>query len=170
MRPTSVLTVTRFTDKTFTENLEYRRSKQHDGCIYGVPVKISPNITDNATLLVVEMNLTAKCISGIGVIQNKLDRNITCHIYDNKRYNKYIYYSKYRIDANDMDETELSFLSLVSDKLFKTKAHVQRGNGITRIPLQNVNAIQFQEQTASNYDHIVTKVTNMFETRSINLS
>lgn len=167
MESIPVLTVARFSDATYMENVEYRRKKHYDGCIYGVPRKISPNIKDLAILFVIEMNLTTKTISGIGLITNKLQRNINCRIYTNNRFNKYIYFSEFRIDAQDMNAFELGFLSLVGDKLFKTKSHIQRGVGITRIPLQNIQAMELSKPTHldSNYDHIIAYIINMFKQR-----
>ena len=168
MQSLPVLTVARFNDTTYMENIEYRRKKQHNGCIYGVPRKISPNIKELSTLVVIEMNLTSKSISGIGVIANKLRRNINCHIYTNNRFNKYIYFSEFRIDANDMNADELDFLSQIGDKLFKTKSHIQRGVGITRIPLQNIHAMALNKPTHldSNYDHIIASIADMFKQRN----
>lgn len=166
----NVLAVTRFNEETFIENCEYKRKRNFPGCIYGVPVKISETIEKGSQIIVIEMNIgkDIKKICGIGVIKNDLDRRICCNIYSLKRYNKYIYYSKYRIDANDFHENELEILKKISDVLFKSKSHVQRGVGITKVPIKNINRLDLENKT-SNLDFILSYIIQMFNNRLIYL-
>ena len=160
------LAVTRFNQETFSENYEYRRKKEFSGCIYGVPVKISEKIGSDNIIIVIEMDITkgVKNICGIGLVKNNLNRKINCKIYSNNRYNKYTYYSKYRIDASEFNENELTILNKVSDILFKTKGHVQRGNGITQIPTKNIKRLDF-DVSLSNKEYIENFIMAMFTNR-----
>ena len=41
-----ILCATRFTNKTYDENKNYKLQKNFTGCLYGTPVKLSNNISD----------------------------------------------------------------------------------------------------------------------------
>ena len=51
----SIKTV-RFTNKTYTENLEWRTRKNHKGCIYGLDTKITDSVNKGEYIFVMEMN------------------------------------------------------------------------------------------------------------------
>jgi len=161
-----VLTCTRFNTTTRNENYLYRRKKQYNGCIYGTPVKISSKINENQNLFVFEMDISngVKDIIGIGFIKNILDRRIKCSIYNIPKFNKYIYFSKYRIDITDMTDCELDFITKIKYALFKTKAHVQRSIGITQIPIKNLNNVSFTNE------FVIQTVLQMFKNRNIDFN
>ena len=156
-----VLASTRFNNITRDENTNYRRKKEYNGCIYGSPVKISSKIPENNNMIVFEMDISSdvKDVIGIGLIKNVLDRKVKCAIYKTPKYNKYIYYSKYRIDIKDMTTFELEFIKKMQYALFKTKSHVQRSVGITQIPLKNLLNVSFTNE------YVVQQVVQMFRTR-----
>ena len=158
---TFILSSTRFNSTTRDENIAYRRKKQYDGCIYGSPVKISSKVPENHKMFVFEMDISpdVKDIIGIGFINNVLDRKVKCAIYDIPKYNKYIYYSKYRIDVKDMTVSELEFIKKMQYALFKTKSHVQRSIGITQIPVKNLLNVSFTNE------YVVHRVVEMFTSR-----
>ena len=156
-----ILASTRFNSTTRDENIAYRREKQYDGCIYGSPVKISSKVPENHKMFVFEMDISpdVKDIIGIGFINNVLDRKVKCAIYDSPKYNKYIYYSKYRIDVKDMTVCEMEFIKKMQYALFKTKSHVQRSIGITQIPVKNILNVSFTNE------YVVQRVVEMFTSR-----
>ena len=45
----------RFTNKTYTENLEWRTRKNHKGCIYGLDTKITDSVNKGEYIFVMEM-------------------------------------------------------------------------------------------------------------------
>ena len=108
---------------------------------------ISPNVKD---------------IIGIGCITNKLDRKIKCSIYNIPKFNRYIYYSNYRIDLNDFTDDEIDFINKIKYALFKTKSHVQRSIGITQIPIKNLNNVSF------THEYVVQRLLQMFKNRDLN--
>ena len=50
------LAVTRFDNKTYMENKEWRRLNDFTGTIYGSPIRISESILPETVLFVLEMN------------------------------------------------------------------------------------------------------------------
>ena len=59
----------RFNNKTYIENIEWKKRKNFTGCAYGLDKKISPNVNLNKTIYVIEMNNSINKIMGIGKIK-----------------------------------------------------------------------------------------------------
>lgn len=132
-----IICLTRFNEFTLNENKRWRENNKHNGCIYGTPVKISDNIIPNSNVLVIEMNNSKNIIEGIGFIKNKLHYNKKLYkIYQDNNYNRFIYKSNIRIDKNDFQYLNNSLLTNIEDieeKLFKSKKHSKRGQGIQNV-------------------------------------
>tara|TARA_Y100000816_G_C26102666_1_gene584850 strand:+ start:1448 stop:1975 length:528 start_codon:yes stop_codon:yes gene_type:complete len=161
----AILCATRFNDITYNENIKYKNLKKFCGCIYGTPVKISNKIQDNNILFIIEMNISkcGKNILGIGLINNTLNKNISCNIYKNKKYNKYIYYSNYRIDRNELSDNELFLIKQLELVLFKGKSHIQRSIGITKIPLKNIqNLTNIYSKKIIMHNILIEQLTSIF--------
>ena len=141
-----VLSATRFNRYTRDENMRYKTTKGFSGCIYGVPVKIANSIQHNTWMFVFEMDISVdtKDIIGIGLLANVLDRNISCNIYSTPKFNKYIYFSSYHLSRGDMTEDDEDLMSKMRHALFKTKSHVQRSIGITKVPAKNISRLQLK--------------------------
>ena len=77
------------------------------------------------------MNNDTNKVLGIGRIINKLYTDQKYIIYDDRNYNRYTYKGKKRIDKQDIDPIELEKLE---KRLFTTKSHLKRGQGITQVP------------------------------------
>ena len=118
-----ILCATRFTNETYDENKSYKQQKNFTGCLYGSPVKLSNNILEKTIIIVIEMNITKfnKNIIGLGLIKNKLDSKISCNVYENKKFNRYIYYSGYRVDISELDNEELFLIRQLELIVYKTK-------------------------------------------------
>jgi hypothetical protein len=159
-----ILAATRFNEETMRENTIYKREKNYDGCIYGTPVKISTTILEKTKMFVFEMDITsAKRIAGIGMIINKTNGNLNCDIYSNKRYNKYIYYSKYRVNIDEISDDKKELIKKIENVIFKTKAHIQRSIGITRIPEKNIKNIEMIDiKECEKYEKIVEDTKEIF--------
>lgn len=162
------LAATRFNEETKIQNIRYKHNKHFTGSLYPVPVKISPTITENAPIYVFEMDLSlnSKSITGIGFIINNLQRKISCNVYSVPKYNKYLYFSKYRIDISDLTNEQLLFIHKIQYVLFKTKRHIQRSIGITRVPIKNLQLIDsFQNKSTEFILNAIDEfIYNLFKT------
>jgi hypothetical protein len=129
---------TRFSNKTFKENEEWRIKNKWKGCIYGscIPIAQTPNyrqIDKDEKIFIIEMNNDENKIMGIGCIRNSIRHDFTARIYSDKNYNRYIYRSNFRIKRNCIKKEILDFLE---EALFKGKGHLKRGQGITMINIK----------------------------------
>jgi len=132
----SVLTTTRFNDKTWIENQKYREN--HDltkGCIYGTPEQISGRVLEkDKPIFVLEMNNEQNRIMGIGLIRGQT--NVKKHnIYSNEDYNRYSYVGKYRVDREEMSAEEDEVMKIFDALCFKGHRHMKRLKGIKAFPI-----------------------------------
>jgi hypothetical protein len=126
---------TRFNDKTYEENVKYRKTIDHDGALYGTPRKMKDTIILESFVYVIEMNNSSNKIEGIGLIFNKniLDKNY--RIYDDMDYNRYIYRGKKHLPVTNItDEYNKRVIFVLEQLLFKGERHCKRGQGITSLP------------------------------------
>ena len=126
--------VTRFDNKTFKENLDFRNNNNIK-CIYGSPVKITELIFPDNDVIVLEMNNTTNCLEGIGIIKNKLflqDKR-KYKIYSDNNYNRFIYKSKLHISRDSFTSLENNIIINLEKLLFKSRYHCKRGQGIQSI-------------------------------------
>lgn len=124
--------VTRFNNNTWQENILWRERYDFTGCIYNCPVYIKDDIPLLTTIYVIEMNNETNKIIGIGRIINKLHTDQNYTIYDDRNYNRFTYKGKRRIDITEVHSDKLEKLE---KRLFTTKSHLKRGQGITQVPL-----------------------------------
>ena len=125
--------VTRFNNNTWNENVRWRERNTFNGCIYNSPVYIKDSIPLLTTIYVIEMNNDQNKIMGIGKIINKVYTDKNYRLYEERNYNRFTYRGKTRIDRKDLDIESECFLRL-EKRLFKGKAHLKRGQGITKVP------------------------------------
>jgi len=129
--------VTRFDNKTLNENIKWRKNNNHLGCIYGTPVKITETILPDTLIIVLEMNNSNNSIEGMGIINNREEKQDKkkFKIYNDNNYNRFIYKSNLRIDKKNLKSNyEKKILELLEKLLFTTKNHFKRGHGIQKIP------------------------------------
>ena len=124
--------VTRFNNNTWKENQQWRERNEFDGCIYNAPVYIKNNIPLMVPIYVIEMNNDINKIMGIGRILNKVYTDKKYKLYEEGNYNRFTYRGKKRIDKDNIPTTELE---KIETRLFTTKSHLKRGQGITQVPL-----------------------------------
>lgn len=124
------ITTTRFNNKTYTENTNFRKKFNFNGCIYNVPREMPNYIPLYSKVFVIEMNNDNDLIMGIGYLYNKLYRKKYLKIYQDMNYNRYSYVGKHRIDRNEMNKEQLSKLKIIEELIFKGKSHLKRGQGI----------------------------------------
>ena len=127
---------TRFTNKTFQENKEWRKKNNWEGCIYGVNKRISHSVAHripkNALIPVIEMNNNTNKIEGIGLIRNYINYKYKTTIYKTNEFvdcNRYIYNSNKRIDIKNIKYKKM--IEVLEQILFYGSNHYKRGRGIT---------------------------------------
>jgi|AntAceMinimDraft_10_1070366.scaffolds.fasta_scaffold35113_2 hypothetical protein len=129
------IATTRFNEKTYEENTNYKSKIGTTGCLYGTPMKIKETIPLDSNVYVIEMNNSINKIEGIGLIinQNVLDKNY--RIYDDMDYNRYIYKGAKHIHISNLtDEYEKQVIYVLEQLLFKGERHCKRAQGITALP------------------------------------
>lgn len=129
----SKICITRFNSSTKKENEMWKKKNNHDGSIYGTPIKINSTILPNEQLIILEMNNSTNKIEGIGIIKNILFHK-NCKIYEDNNYNRYIYKSNIYIDIANTNEKLKKILKILEHFLFKTKRNYKRGHGIQELP------------------------------------
>ena len=136
--------VTRFNNQTWRENKAWREKNDFKGCIYNSPVSLKNNIPIMSDVYIIEMNNQENRIEGIGKIKNKIFVDRRYKIYSDNNYNRYTYKGKKRIDRESiLDRESISTIEKLEQLLFKGKAHLKRGQGISKIPYLKIN--EFQE-------------------------
>lgn len=136
--------VTRFNNKTITENRNWIINNNEIGCIYGIPIKLSEKLLPESEIIVIEMNNSKNIIEGIGIIKNKivLHDKKKYKIYEENNYNRFIYKSNIRIDKSSFNKYEKNIMNNLEQLLFKSYNHCKRGQGIQHIP-KHVNNEDF---------------------------
>jgi hypothetical protein len=130
------LVTTRFSEKTWNENMEYKRKHNlpQSSCIYGSPQTVSREIPDNALVIVLEMNNDTNQIMGIGLVRNHA--YIKQHrIYSNDNYNRYSYLGKYHIDRSNITEEEETIMKVFDILCFTGSRHMKRLQGMKMFPV-----------------------------------
>lgn len=124
---------TRFNNETWFQNQENRR-KRKLGCFYGSPQEMSPKISYNSPVFVVEMNNSINKIEGIGLIKNKPEADKYFRMYTDANFNRYIYFGNYHITRDILIEYNELLVDALDDILFKGYTHSKRGAGFTTVP------------------------------------
>ena len=126
------IATTRFNDKTYEQNVNYKKKIKHMGCLYGTPMKLKETIPLESNIYVIEMNNTTNKIEGIGLIVNRQVLDKTYRIYDDMDYNRYIYKGNKRISVENItDEYDRRVIHVLEQLLFKGERHCKRAQGIT---------------------------------------
>lgn len=128
------LAVTRFSTKTWIENMLWRKQKKHTGCVYGVVKPIPDKIPYGKIVYVIEMNNTLNKIMGVGRVRNIFKDENRSRIYGEQDYNRYVYKGNCRIHRSIMQQVNIKILEEFERILFKGSRHFKRGNGITLLP------------------------------------
>lgn len=154
--------VTRFSNETFNENLNFKKNNNIIGALYGSPIKISDKILLDEKILILEMNNTKNIIEGIGIIKNRYlqESRKMYKIYSDNNYNRFIYRSDFRIDKNNFTNYEKANIKKLEKLLFYSYKHFKRGQGIQQIPSFIKNNTEF------NYTKFIEEI---FLSRFVNL-
>ena len=128
------LASTRFDNKTWKENKNYRNSLNNTGCLYNVPRRISSTINPDIFIYCIEMNNSINQIEGIGLIKNHVCLNKKHNIHEEKNYNRFTYKSKFRITRKEIINDNERLLEILEMLLFHGATHLKRGQGIQEVP------------------------------------
>lgn len=135
------ITMTRFNQETWEQNLRYRYNNGITGSIYGIPRQPTSSIPYGATMFVLEMkNINDKKnleypgrIMGISIVKNR-----PCvfkhNIYEDRNYNRFVYCGKFRLDRREMNIEQENMIQKLEQICFYGKTHLKRGQGITLLP------------------------------------
>lgn len=122
---------TRFTEQTLMENERYRETRGIT-CIYGSPIPNNEKYSRESYFFVVEMNNTTNRIIGVGLIENKQQKDRTYIIHDMTvsacNYNRYIYKGDRWLARDDLP---VEIVEMFEKILFKGKSHLKRIRGIS---------------------------------------
>lgn len=165
-----LLGCTRFTTKTWNENMNYRSSHLSENSIiqpiYGLDKMIAEEYTSYPFIFIFEMNNTTNKIEGIGLIENR-----TCHdkeykIYDNSNYNLYIYSGKYWMDRETLLIYNTTLINDFELMLFKGKSHLKRLSGITilnedKCKKRNINLNETKIQIFNYFKHMIAALNDV---------
>ena len=124
----------RFNDKTWLENQEYRDKNSKIGCIYCSPSPVSMHIPPEGIMFVLEMNNDTNEILGVGMVINKPKINKYL-VYENGNYNRYNFTGNYRIDRKEMTLDEEDIMRVFEILCFTGNRHMKRGQGVTMFPV-----------------------------------
>lgn len=130
---TTSLATTRFTDATWQENCEFRKSRKALGCIYATPFLLNAKIAKRSRVYVIEMNNSQNQILGIGLVRN-CPITQKYRVYSNEDYNRHAFLGKYRLDRSQI--TDDTLLKKLETFCFYGKGHQKQLRGITQISPQ----------------------------------
>ena len=125
---------TRFNSGTWQENKQWRETNNHNGWIYGTPMRLNEKIYIGDIVFILEMNNDKNKIEGIGMVRNTVYADKKYTIYKDGNYNRFIYKSDYRIDRQQLTRYEEKIFELLDILVFKGGRHLKRGQGITQLP------------------------------------
>ena len=128
----SILT-TRFNNDTLHSNYAYRE-KNGFVCMYCCPIEMSPKISYNTPVFVIEMNNSKNKIEGIGLIKNNPETKKYYKVHTEGNNNRYIYIGKYFVDRDTLEDYNPQLVYALEEILFKGYTHSKRGAGLTTIP------------------------------------
>jgi hypothetical protein len=129
------LTTTRFNTKTWDEHECWIEHNNWNGCIYGTPIQVKPEIGE--TMIVLEMHNDENTIKAIGLLKKHAVRSDKAHqIYKDRNYNRYIYKGQYRLVLENIElaPIEKKIIAIFNQLLFKGACHLKRAQGITAMP------------------------------------
>jgi hypothetical protein len=156
------LVTTRFSNKTWEENYNYRIKNNYTGCIYGSPQEFSPKILYDSLIFVIEMNNNTNQIEGIGLVKNRplLDKYYLIHSEGN--YNRYVYKSKYYLERDIIIRNNEILLNTLEYIVFKEKTHLKRGSGFTTVTQNLLKKKKNEKYQNLDLHKIIKNITECF--------
>ena len=144
-----MLLLTRFDNSTLGQNIRWKENNGWKGCAYGVRVRCPDNWEGS---IVIEMNNSTNKIVGLGEIigVQEVRKKKAWKIYDDDKYNRFVYYGKRHVDIDKLTNIEQEVVEILEIALFSGKSHSKRGNswGVPQWILQN-EYIDFDSELTS---------------------
>ena len=134
----------RFTNKTYSENINWKSRKEWKGCIYGFDKKIPTNINTNDYIFIIEMNNDQNKIMGIGLIQNIYKHSNRSRIYHSNTWNRYVYKGSNHISRENILDLKkgTTIIKLLETILFYGSRHFKRSQGCTILSFDRIATCQ----------------------------
>ena len=133
-----IIACTRFTTKTYNENIKWKMAKKWRGCVYGFNEQLPKKIPYNSDVYIIDMNNDTNKIMGIGLINYDYKPSNRSRIYQNHNYNRYVYKSKYYINRYYLLKRHKEIIELLEQRLFYGHSHFKRQVGLTVIPIERL--------------------------------
>ena len=127
------IVTSRFNNETRDTNYAYRK-KHGLACMYCTPLELSPSISYNTPVFVIEMNNFTNKIEGIGLIKNSPETKKYYKVHVDGNTNRYTYIGKYFIERDTIEDYNPRLVYTLEEILFKGYTHSKRGAGMTKIP------------------------------------
>ena len=139
--------VTRFTDDTYKENIEWKKRKQYNGCIYGFDREISLvdfNCLNEIYTIDIRCSPNTKKspphIYGIGKIKCITKKEWRSRIYTNHEFNRFVYkgdkyISRENLVINEHNKTTIEQLERL---LCSGPRHFKRGDGLSKLSYERI--------------------------------
>jgi hypothetical protein len=128
------IVTSRFNNRTWAENEQFRKNNHKFGCVYCAPTMITSFVPIDAPIFVLEMNNEINRIMGVGVVKNHPLMN-GFSVYQNGNYNRYQYVGKNRIDRSEMTLDQEAIMRVFDILCFTGNKHQKRGHGLQLFPL-----------------------------------
>lgn len=166
-----IIATTRFNEKTWKENKEWRKKHEWTGCVYGTPKQIGETHLADVPIFVLEMNNSKNKIEGVGLIRNRPVTKEKHKIYEDNNYNRYTYKSIYRISRKEMSKEQKRVLRALDTIVFKGSRHLKRGQGIIALPNRIVNVkcfdfrMFFRNMFKERFGHTTDLTEDMIRTK-----
>ena len=128
-----VVVTCRFNHETLSANYTYRKKRGYN-CMYCTPMELSPKISYDTPVFVIEMNNSINQIAGIGLIRNKIETEKYHKVHEDGNNNRYIYIGNYHISREIVYRFNPLLVEILEQILFKGKTHSKRGCGLSLIP------------------------------------
>ena len=129
-----IISTTRFSEKTFNENIQWKKNKNWSGCSYGITKELSTDsIPYGSYTFVIEMindipnpslgknsknKLKFGIIGGIGLIQNRMRSQDRSRIYNDQNYNRFVFKSQYHVGRDFLIEHHKDTIELLEKNTF----------------------------------------------------
>ena len=124
---------TRFSERTWRQNKEWREKRGKLGCLYGQPRTTMSAVPEGAVMIVVEMNNDVGKlgrVEGLGLCYNR-PLDAVLRVYGQRQYDRVVYAGKYRVDRQYLDA---QLLDKLEQLCFTGQCHLKRGIGFTSMP------------------------------------
>jgi len=139
--------VTRFTDKTYSENQSWKKARQYDGCVYGFDREISlTKFKYMDTIYTIDIRCTRNTkespphIYGIGKIRFITKPEWRSRIYENHQYNLFVYKGDQYKNREELivDPENKETIELLEKMLCSGAKHFKRGDGLTKLTYERI--------------------------------